>query len=262
MIGKFFLGITIACQDIDAYSRRDTGKNRDMIVGMMPPKLVQMMINIGNSEKSSAIYDPFCGLGTTLIEGANMGFLQIFGSDISDDMVTNSRASLADFIETEKTWQERIKAAGGTPAKDFSKIFAKIFTLDATKISKAFSDEKIPKNSLIISEGFLGRIMKKHEMTQDGVFSERRTISRLYNDFFAELKKANFEGNIVMSFPFWKVQNLYIYLDDIAEIITKNGFKISNLLPREFDMNTKNGSLLYRRESQNVGREIICITRK
>lgn len=77
--GKFFAGFTIACQDIDAYSRRDTGKNRDMIVGMMPPKLVQMMINIGNSNKNfSAIYDPFCGLGTTLIEAANMGFYKIF----------------------------------------------------------------------------------------------------------------------------------------------------------------------------------------
>lgn len=45
-IEKFYFGKTIACQDIDAYSRRDTGKNRDMITGMMPPKLVQMMINM------------------------------------------------------------------------------------------------------------------------------------------------------------------------------------------------------------------------
>lgn len=42
----FFVGYTVACQDIDAYSRRDTAKNRDMIVGMMPPKLVQMMIHM------------------------------------------------------------------------------------------------------------------------------------------------------------------------------------------------------------------------
>lgn len=43
---KYFIGRTIACQDINAYAARDTGKSRDMIIGMMPPKLTQMMINI------------------------------------------------------------------------------------------------------------------------------------------------------------------------------------------------------------------------
>ena len=41
-----YIGRTLACQDIDAYAKRDTAKSRDMITGMMPPKLVQMMINI------------------------------------------------------------------------------------------------------------------------------------------------------------------------------------------------------------------------
>jgi len=45
-----------------------------MIVGMMPPKLTQMMINLAiarlrEREKNQIhLYDPFCGLGTTLIE--------------------------------------------------------------------------------------------------------------------------------------------------------------------------------------------------
>ena len=238
-----------------------------MITGMMPPKLVQMMINLarGNSEKISenfSVYDPFCGLGTTLIESANMGIYNIFGSDISSEMVENSRESLDKFIAEEKIWQERIKNAGGVPSKDFSKIFSKIFTLNATQIERAFTEQKIPKNTTIISEGFLGKIMRKHEITQDAVFGERRTITRLYEDFFAGLKKSNFQGQVVMSFPFWKVHNVYIFLDEISEIIRKNGFTIDSLLPREFHLNTKNGSLLYRRESQNVGREIIKIVKK
>ena len=51
----------------------------------------------------------------------------------------------------------------------------------------------------------------------------------------------------------------------IGAILTRfeqNGFKIESLLPRELELNTKNGSLLYRRESQNVGREIIKIVKK
>lgn len=84
--------MTLACQDIDSYTRRDTGKSRDMVVGMMPPKLVQMMLNLAlDSEmKNPGIYDPFCGLGTTLIEAANMGMTRIYGSDLSKEMVSAS----------------------------------------------------------------------------------------------------------------------------------------------------------------------------
>jgi hypothetical protein len=46
MHDRDLLTVTIACQDIDAYASRDTGKARDMVVGMMPPKLCQMMINM------------------------------------------------------------------------------------------------------------------------------------------------------------------------------------------------------------------------
>jgi tRNA G10 N-methylase Trm11 len=44
-----YIGRTLACQDIDSYAKRDTAKSRDMITGMMPPKLVQMMINIATA---------------------------------------------------------------------------------------------------------------------------------------------------------------------------------------------------------------------
>lgn len=64
---SIYLAYTLACQDIDSYTRRDTGKSRDMAVGMMPPKLVQMMLNIAISTHTSSrvthqptIYDPFC----------------------------------------------------------------------------------------------------------------------------------------------------------------------------------------------------------
>jgi tRNA G10 N-methylase Trm11 len=42
-----------------------------MQVGMMPAKLTHMMINIGLTytamDAMDNIYDPFCGLGTTLL---------------------------------------------------------------------------------------------------------------------------------------------------------------------------------------------------
>jgi tRNA G10 N-methylase Trm11 len=114
-----YIGRTLACQDIDAYAKRDTAKSRDMIIGMMPPKLVQMMINIAvsgenisNKTNPVSIYDPFCGLGTTLIEAANMGISRVYGSDLSSDMTRSTESSLAEYIAEERVWQERIMKVG------------------------------------------------------------------------------------------------------------------------------------------------------
>lgn len=133
MPDRDLFAITIACQDIDAYTKRDTMKTRDMVVGMMPPKLCQMMINLAFSPpfrgsqrgyshentppnlpyqgRNGSIYDPFCGLGTILIEAANMGIIRVVGSDLSPRMVASTYQSIREFVETEKMWQERIRVA-------------------------------------------------------------------------------------------------------------------------------------------------------
>ncbi len=66
-----------------------------------------------------------------------MGITHIFGSDISRDMVDASSKSLDEFIKTEMIWQERIKAVGGTPNKDFSKMQKKVIELNAERIADA-----------------------------------------------------------------------------------------------------------------------------
>lgn len=183
---KTLLGVTLACQDIDAYAMRDTAKSRDMVVGMMPPKLVQMMIHLAESEtKAKHLYDPFCGLGTTLIEGANMGILHLFGSDVSRDMVRATEGSLADFIATERMWQERIRVAGGTPNKDFSTLTSHVFELDARDIEEAFTRQGVPLNSMIVSEGYLGEIMSARDISLEKVQAERKKLAHLYTKFFS-----------------------------------------------------------------------------
>jgi tRNA G10 N-methylase Trm11 len=79
-----------------------------MIVGMLPPKLARMMINL--TKNNTAIYDPFCGLGTVLIEALHMGRIHILASDISEAMVSATEKNTHEFIETEKIWHERIRA--------------------------------------------------------------------------------------------------------------------------------------------------------
>ena len=52
---------TIWVQDIDAYTRRDINRERSMSVGMMPPKLAQIMINLATKgDRELQVWDAFC----------------------------------------------------------------------------------------------------------------------------------------------------------------------------------------------------------
>ncbi|MBX9809143.1 hypothetical protein K2X92_02015 [Candidatus Gracilibacteria bacterium] len=271
--GMTYIGRTLSCQDIDAYAKRDTGKSRDMITGMMPPKLVQMMINLAlagqniqQTKEPVSIYDPFCGLGTTLIEAANMGINRIYGSDLSADMARATTQSLSEYIAEEKIWQERIIKVGGTPNKDFSNFQSNTAELDAREIAGAKTKLAISgvpfENITIVSEGYLGEIMRPHEITLDKAKEERRKLERMYDAFFGGLARARFSKSIVMTFPFWNLNGTYSYFIEIYDILDKHGFEVVSLLPWEMKLNTTKGSLLYRRESQTVGREIIKIVPK
>jgi len=65
-----------------------------------------------------------------------------------------------------------------------------------------------------------------------------------------------------MSFPFWNIHGVYSYCIEIYDVLEKCGFQTVDLIPEPLRLNTRKGSLLYRRENQTVGREIIKIVRK
>ena len=65
---EYILAKTVAVQNIRNYTIRDRKKGfRDAHMGMMPPKLAQIMLNLGtvNAQKGTVVVDPFCGSGTT-----------------------------------------------------------------------------------------------------------------------------------------------------------------------------------------------------
>jgi tRNA G10 N-methylase Trm11 len=266
--GISYIAVTLACQDIDAYTKRDTGKVRDMEVGMMPPKLCQMMINIANEWGRNGIYDPFCGLGTVLIEAANMGTMDILGSDFSSRMVHSAEKSLWEFIREEKVWQDRIRAVWGVPSKDFTDFASKVFETDASKLGKATLDETLLtkfKNSQfhIVSEGYLGEIMQKDSITLDRVKQERAKLRNMYDGFFGGLCGIDFSGNIVMTFPFWDIHGTTSFFTEIYDVIGRHGFDIIPLLPSDMrTLMTPKWTLLYKRPGQNVGREVIKIHKR
>lgn len=115
--GKTILAQTFAVQDIDAYAARDQKRpKRDARVGMLPPKLAQLIINLAvgqtgsneqrtmnkelNAQSSSltalhdkVVLDPFCGTGVVLQEALLMGY-PAYGTDLEPRMIEYSTENL------------------------------------------------------------------------------------------------------------------------------------------------------------------------
>ena len=94
--GAILIAESNGAQNITAYARRDRNRpRRDAFVGMLPPKLAQIMINVavGNAAKAT-ILDPFCGTGTVLQE-ALLKEYDVCGSDLSQKMIDYTTENLA-----------------------------------------------------------------------------------------------------------------------------------------------------------------------
>ncbi len=94
--GAIIIAESNGAQNITAYARRDRNRpRRDAYVGMLPPKLAQIMVNVavGNATKAT-ILDPFCGTGTVLQEALLKGY-DVCGSDLSQKMIDYTTENIA-----------------------------------------------------------------------------------------------------------------------------------------------------------------------
>lgn len=96
--GRVIVAESVGAQNITAIAARDQARPKtDAFVGMLPPKLARMMVNMSNIS-SGRILDPFCGTGVVLQEAALLGFAT-YGTDLSDKMVEYSHANLMWLIQ-------------------------------------------------------------------------------------------------------------------------------------------------------------------
>ena len=93
---------SIGAQNITALAARDQGRpKRDAFVGMLPPKLAQIMINLAGPLTADPtsdlaqprVLDPFCGTGVILQEASLLGY-GVYGTDLSEKMIRFSRDNL------------------------------------------------------------------------------------------------------------------------------------------------------------------------
>lgn len=224
----FILARTTGCQDIDAYSKRDYEKPcRDRKVGMLPPKLSQIMINLAQPSLNDSIVDPFCGSGGLLMEASLMGH-DAFGSDISQEMIVCSKTNTEWF---EKNFNSKAKIEI-EPAQDATQ---KSFNYDSYSI---------------VTEGFLGQNFLS-KPTKHLVKEQLPDLKRLYIDFFKNvLKQPKKPKSICVCMPIWIFPDERVELNLIDEIINL-GYTISKF------KSVRQNNLYYYREGQFTGRQIL-----
>lgn len=221
------LARTYAYQDIDSYSKRDWDRPvRDSKVGMLPPKLAQMMINLANPPAGATVYDPFCGNGVIMQEALLMGY-NASGSDVSPEMVDASTQNLA--------WlRQNYDITGSSHA----------WEADATKLSE------LPPHSVIVTEGYLGTPI--HANLRGNQLSEIvDPVNSLYHDFLKQSRTLLSAGDhMVISMPCWPSENTTLHLPVLDQI---------GILGYATKQHSGRGTLVYRRDNQFVGREIAVL---
>lgn len=97
----YAVGRTVAVQPFDAWGERDFCRPyADPKIGMLPPKVSRMAVNIADRRRDigqvlaqKTLLDPFCGMGTILAEALVMGW-NVVGGDQSDETLAKARKNL------------------------------------------------------------------------------------------------------------------------------------------------------------------------
>lgn len=259
---ELWVGKTIAVQDIDAYTWRDMEKPvRDTTVGLLPPKLAQVLLNLGNFAYESmqppppkkeagkrkrkkkvvrTVFDPFCGTGVIPMECLLRGW-HVVASDVSLKAVNGTKKNL-EWIRKEK------------------KILKKDVSEDVSKhdATKPFTLKTLP--DVVVTETSLGPNLSKKPNKRDAT-KMRNENERLQADFLKNAAETLPGVPIVCTWPFWRLGTDRLYLEKIWNVITELGYNA--VLPAEAEIeDPERLSLLYQRKDQFVGRQIVILIPK
>ena len=219
---------TTHVQDIEAYSARDYGRPaRSAKVGMLPPKLAQILLN---SVSEPTVVDPFCGTGVVLQEALLAG-RAAYGSDLAADMVAATTTNL-EWLQTQ--------AGRPLPAWQVTLADARDVSLPTLRFG-------------IVSEGYLGPNLSNRPSA--GEVSE---LDRATTDLYASAL-TNWAGQLAsgselaMCIPNWRTGGGWrtpAVVDGLVDLgYTTKVFKHVS------------GTVRYARDNQIVGRQLLLLTR-
>ena len=236
---------TVAVQDIASYTYRDRERpKRDARVGMLPPKLAQILINLAvgllvpdAAPAGQVILDPFCGTGVLLQEAALMGYTP-YGTDLEQRMIDYSAFNL-DWLNQ----QYRL---------DLTANFAKLAKGDATNFAW-----EMPVH-YVAGETYLGKPFTRPPAAEALAQTEadcNLIIKKFLKNIHAQLPDGT---RLALAIPAWA---------------TKNGpspFKLLPLVDQISDLgynrvsfeHAGDAELIYFRPDQYVARQLLILVKQ
>lgn len=248
-----WVGRTICAQNVEAYTKRDMGKPaRDTTIGLLPPKLAQVLLNFGawafaEMEEEDdpldvevTVFDPFCGTGVIPMECLLRNY-PVLASDISQKAINACTKNL-EWLRKEEDIQK----------KDTEST---VWKQDALK---PFDLEEPP--DVIVTETTLGPPLKKSP-TATEANKHRRENEKLQAGFLQNAASTLPGVPIVCTWPVWYTGKKQIWLEKVWDAVEKAGYE--PVLPHGIEPSVAGRvSLLYRRPDQFVGREIVLLKPK
>lgn len=227
---------SIGTQNITALAARDQGRpRRDAFVGMLPPKLALMMVNLAtgpNSTTPQRILDPFCGTGVLLQEAALLGNA-VYGTDLAEKMIRYSRDNL--------NWLQ-----------DTYKLDVDWYLHEGDAMNTRW---QAPINA-VASEAYLGQPFSAPPSSAK-LTEVRGNCNHIIGSFLKNISKQLAPGTpMVLAVPAWRdTRGAFTHLP-LVNKIEDYGFSRMELTTVEADQ------LLYSRPDQVVGRELLLLTKK
>ena len=230
---------SIGSQNITALAARDQGRpRRDAFVGMLPPKLAQIMINLALGEAGltgtpkKRLLDPFCGTGVLLQEAALMGH-SVYGTDLAEKMIRYSRDNLNWLEETYRLPVDWYLHEGDAMDTKWQQ------PIDA-----------------VASEAYLGQPFSAPPSPAK-LTEVRGNCNHIISTFLKNLSSQLAPGTpVVLAVPAWKSkQDTFTHLP-LTEKIEDYGFE------RVAFTTVRQEALLYFRPDQVVARELLVLIKK
>lgn len=253
---KTIVAQTVKVQDIASYTHRDRDRpKRDAKVGMLPPKLAQILINLASGPLAEdtlssicdipigqpiphpilgqTVLDAFCGTGVVLQEATLMGY-DAYGSDLEQRMVDYTNANLA--------WLEE---SYRLPVTGFR-----------TEVGDATSHQWTTPISFVAAETYLGRPFTEPP-TAEILAQTMADCNLIIKKFLRNIAPQIPVGTrLCLAIPAWHVrgnQFRHLSLLDSLEDIGYNRLSFAHASAEE---------LIYHRSEQIVARELLVIIRK
>lgn len=243
------LAQNIAEQDIEAYAKRDQARpKRDAKVGMLPPKLAQIIVNLATGDADpkfgGVVLDPFCGTGVILQEAGLMGF-DLYGSDLEPRMINFTQANLQ-WLETLPIAQCGPDGASATSNNAFG---AHLEVGDATTHTWK------PAPNFVACETYLGRPFSA-QPKPEVLLEVRQNVDTILRAFLKNLAQQTKPGfRACLAVPAWSFNGGFTHLKTLDSLEKLGYTRLS------FE-HAETSQLIYHRPGQAVARELVVLTRR